>query len=292
MSLDGRYERLFDLLDDVTRGTVEVKGSTLTYNTVGEGDLTFLMVHGNPSSSYSFRYLMVELSGDARCISLDLPGFGASDKPEDPGFYTLDNMIDIYKGFVLKLDLHDIVLVVHEIGGLIATGGAIDDPSRYRGIVLINTITRPTEKLPLKVRRKYISPPDFDYNRARGYQELIFTKGYQTVDAESVEYHLGVNNDDKTTVGILSLLNAIPRSKSHPNYSRVFTILSKLESWDIPTLLIFGEKSYLFDSKRGEELSRKMARPRFHSVDGGSFFLHEERWQEVMFLIDEWRSIL
>jgi len=269
-----------------------VKGVRIRFYEVGSGSKTFLFVHGNASSAMSFRYLMRELSSDSRCIALDLPGFGASEKPSDPSFYTLSNFIDIYKGFVLKLGLQDIVLVVHEFGSLVGCGGAIADYDRYRGIVLINSVTVPNEKLPMKVRRKFLKGESGNAKKIRAYQELIFEKGYNIVDEESVSYHLGVNNNSESGIGILSILNEIPTSSKHSNYSLVFTLLSKLESWDVPMLLIYGEKSYLFGSKLGEVLSRKMARPEYHSIEGGSFFLQEESWEDIMKYLSSWQNKL
>ena len=269
-----------------------INGVHIRFYEIGSGSQTFLFVHGNASSAMSFRYLMRELSSDSRCIAFDLPGFGASEKPSDPAFYTLSNFIDIYKGFVMKLGLQDIVLVVHEFGSLVGCGGAITDYDKYRGIVMINSVTVPDEKLPLKVRRKFLNTESGNTKKIRAYQELIFKKGYNIVDEESVKYHLGVNNNYENGIGILSVLNEIPTSSKHSNYSLVFKLLSKLESWDIPVLLIYGEKSYLFGSKLGKVLSRKLARPEYHCIEGGSFFLQEESWEDIMKYLISWRNKL
>src|SRR3546814_15679984 len=44
-----------------------------------------VMVHGNPSWSYSWRHLVAGLSGRYRCIVPDHVCMGLSDKPDDRG---------------------------------------------------------------------------------------------------------------------------------------------------------------------------------------------------------------
>ena len=52
--------------------------------------LTFLLVHGNPTWGYLYREFIRRLSPRYRVIAPDHVGFGRSDKPRDPRWYTLD----------------------------------------------------------------------------------------------------------------------------------------------------------------------------------------------------------
>ena len=47
----------------------------------GEGD-PFLLLHGNPTSSYLWRNIIPHLTSLGRCIAPDLIGMGKSDKPD------------------------------------------------------------------------------------------------------------------------------------------------------------------------------------------------------------------
>ena len=60
----------------------EVPAGKLHYIDEGESDHVVVMVHGNPTWSYSFRHLIKGLSKTYRCIAVDHLGFGLSDKPE------------------------------------------------------------------------------------------------------------------------------------------------------------------------------------------------------------------
>jgi haloalkane dehalogenase len=50
---------------------------------VGEGD-PILFLHGNPTSSYLWRNNSPHVSGQARCVAVDLIGLGKSDHPDIP----------------------------------------------------------------------------------------------------------------------------------------------------------------------------------------------------------------
>ena len=90
-----------------------VNGSLIHYVDEGAGD-PILFIHGNPTSSYIWRNIIPHLSGDARCIAVDLIGFGKSDKPDiDYGF------TDTYAylaGFIEQLGLTNITLVLQDWG--------------------------------------------------------------------------------------------------------------------------------------------------------------------------------
>ena len=62
---------------------IDVLGSKMHHIDVGEGEL-ILFIHGNPTSSYLWRNIIPHVSGQARCIAVDLVGMGKSDHPDIP----------------------------------------------------------------------------------------------------------------------------------------------------------------------------------------------------------------
>ena len=64
---------------------LEVNDATVRYLDLGEGPVV-LLVHGVPTSSWVYRKVAASLAGRGfRVIAPDLPGWGASEKPEDAG---------------------------------------------------------------------------------------------------------------------------------------------------------------------------------------------------------------
>lgn len=76
------------------------------------------------------------LAADRRIVAFDLPGFGASDKPDAP--YTLPYFTKALAGVVEALDLESFALAGHSFGGLIAANYAAANPQRVRALALLD----------------------------------------------------------------------------------------------------------------------------------------------------------
>ena len=62
-----------------------IDGKRMAYVELGDGEPVFLLLHGNPTSSYLWRNVMPELAGLGRCLAPDLIGMGDSGKLPNPG---------------------------------------------------------------------------------------------------------------------------------------------------------------------------------------------------------------
>ncbi|HKG94201.1 MAG TPA: alpha/beta fold hydrolase [Gemmatimonadaceae bacterium] len=112
-------------------------GRRLHYLDEGSGD-TVLFVHGTPTWSFEWRHVVRALSATHRCVAPDLLGFGLSDRPRDFP-YTPEAHARVIAELVERLELRDVTLVVHDYGGPIALPLALDDRSRVRRLVVINS---------------------------------------------------------------------------------------------------------------------------------------------------------
>jgi haloalkane dehalogenase len=90
---------------------VEVHGSKIHYIDEGKGE-PILFLHGNPTSSYLWRNIIPHLTDNARCIAPDLIGMGKSDKPDIE--YRFFDHAKYVEGFIEKMKIKDIILVVHD----------------------------------------------------------------------------------------------------------------------------------------------------------------------------------
>ena len=101
---------------------------------------TFLCIHGEPSWSYLFRKMApIFLNADHRFVAVDMFGFGRSDKPVDDDVYTYHFHRDALLGFVERLDLRDVCLVVQDWGGLLGLTLPMENPERYTRLLVMNT---------------------------------------------------------------------------------------------------------------------------------------------------------
>lgn len=119
---------------------VEIHGSKIHYIDEGSGD-PILFLHGNPTSSYLWRNIIPYLVPHGRCIAPDLIGMGKSDKP-DLGYRFFDHS-EYVEGFIDKLDLSNITLVIHDWGSALGFHYAMRHESNIKGIAFMEAFVKP-----------------------------------------------------------------------------------------------------------------------------------------------------
>jgi haloalkane dehalogenase len=94
-----------------------VDGAAGRVHYVDEGEgRPILMCHGNPTWSFLYRNVIKPLRGRFRCIALDYPGFGLSDRPKGYG-YTPAEQAAVVGELVRALDLRELIVMDHDWGG-------------------------------------------------------------------------------------------------------------------------------------------------------------------------------
>ena len=105
-----------------------------------DSELTFLMLHGHLTWSYMWRHFIdIIMNSNYRAVAIDFPGFGRSDKPTDEKIYTFTSLRNIIINSIERLDLNNIVLVVHEWGGFVGLTLPMEFHDRIEGIIIHNT---------------------------------------------------------------------------------------------------------------------------------------------------------
>ena len=118
----------------------EWDGLRLAYIDEGDGQPVVLF-HGEPSWSFLYRKIIGVLLGKGyRCIAVDQPGFGRSDKPTDIGWYTYDRHTEATASVIEALDVEDAVFVVQDWGGPVGLRiGTLEAPQRVSRFVAMDT---------------------------------------------------------------------------------------------------------------------------------------------------------
>jgi haloalkane dehalogenase len=120
---------------------INIEGHHIHYIDEGHGPL-FLFVHGIPTWSFYYRNIIMNLRDSFRCIALDLLGFGLSKAPKNFE-YSLKNESRIFGQFIRALNLSDVTMMAHSIGGPVGLKFATTDPNRFSGLVLSGTFAWP-----------------------------------------------------------------------------------------------------------------------------------------------------
>lgn len=89
-------------------------GNRVRYENVGSGREALVLVHGWSGDASVWRFQVPELAKHFRVIAIDLPGHGASDKPETP--YTMSFFAGAVEAVMLDAGVDRAVLVGHSMG--------------------------------------------------------------------------------------------------------------------------------------------------------------------------------
>ena len=124
----------------------------------GEGE-PFLLLHGNPTSSYLWRNIIPHLNGLGRVVVPDLIGMGRSDKPDIA--YRFEDHARYLDGFIEALGLKNITLVLHDWGSGLGFHYAARNPDNIKAISFMEAVVNTMEwseipkehKLPFKLFR-------------------------------------------------------------------------------------------------------------------------------------------
>jgi haloalkane dehalogenase len=94
--------------------------------------------------SFIWRDVILRLQSDFRCICFDAPGTGQSDRLP-AGSISLERASRALTAVIKALDLRDMTLVFHDLGGPSGIAGAAGVADRIRALVAVNTFAwKPT----------------------------------------------------------------------------------------------------------------------------------------------------
>ncbi|MEA3199754.1 MAG: haloalkane dehalogenase [Thermoplasmata archaeon] len=124
------------------RRDITVEGVRLSVVDAGPRDAApLVLLHGNPTWSYLYRKLVGPLvAAGHRVVVLDHAGFGLSEKPTDPRYYSLERHAENLRAVLAALDVRDATLVLHDWGGPIGMTWATREPQRVKRILVCNTV--------------------------------------------------------------------------------------------------------------------------------------------------------
>ena len=118
--------------------SVLVDGIAVFYQDSGPKDAEILLfIHGWGCDISFWRRQIEAFSGSYRCIALDLPGFGRSDKPQNVA-YTLSLFAKAVKAVADDAGATDLVLVGHSMGFAVTRQFLIEYPDIARAVVNVD----------------------------------------------------------------------------------------------------------------------------------------------------------
>jgi pimeloyl-ACP methyl ester carboxylesterase len=119
----------------------QVKLHYLDFGTDGNPPMLFL--HGGAVNAHWFDFVATGCTADYHVIALDQRGHGDSSWAEPPDYRYGRYAADIAE-VLEKLDLHDLILVGHSMGGLVSLVYAANYPGRVKQLVIVDSTLRAT----------------------------------------------------------------------------------------------------------------------------------------------------
>jgi haloalkane dehalogenase len=279
-------ERFADLPGfDFAPHYLDQDGLRMHYIDEGAGE-TVLLLHGEPTWSYLYRKIIATLVPAARCLAPDYFGFGRSDKPTDPSWYSYDAHTASIARFADELEITDATLIVQDWGGPIGFRFAVENPGRVGRLVVLNT--------GIGARA-----PNDDWLRFQAFMRRV---GTEIVAGQLVRLSLVQPVDDAviaaydapfpvpdSRVGIVQFPELVATSSDHPSAAAMLATREQLRSFDAPALVLFSDSDPIFTRIAAARMSELLPKAELGAaVEGAGHFLQEDRGELIGERIADW----
>jgi haloalkane dehalogenase len=266
---------------------IELAGSQVHYIDEGSGPV-LLFLHSIPTWSFIYPNMIKNLQDNFRCIALDYLGFGLS-KASDGFIHTLKEHSEIVSLFIQALELNEVTMMVHDIGGPIGLGVAGKQPERFRALIIADTFGWPLKEYNYpKLERmvKIISSPFGSVIVDTNLLLRSFLKGIKrrSLSQEEKAAYRGPFAKLCRRHSIHNLFRSIGRSDGY--LTEVKQGLAHLRV--LPVLLIFGDADPTFEAGFMTRFEQFFPLSRSIIIKGAGHFTPEEAPDEITSAIWSW----
>jgi haloalkane dehalogenase len=264
---------------------VEQDGLRMHYVDEGDGD-PVLLLHGEPTWAYLYRKVIPRLTSSYRCLAPDYFGFGRSDKPTEPGWYSYDRHTESIARFAEHLGLRNTTVVMQDWGGPIGLRFAVEHPDRVARLVVLNT--------GIGARA-----PNDEWLRFQAFMrrvgtdivagQLIRMTLVQPVDDEVIAAYDAPFPVPESRVGIVQFPELVATSRDHPSAAAMLAVREALRSYDRPALVLFSDGDPIFGRAAAEVMAGLLPKAELDPpLEGAGHFLQEDRGEAIGDRIANW----
>jgi pimeloyl-ACP methyl ester carboxylesterase len=277
------------------RHTAATRFGEISYLDLGAGP-TALFVHGIATNAYLWRHVMDALSGQRRCIAIDLPLHGQSPvtAEQDLSLAALAAGLD---DFCEVLGLTGIDLVANDTGGAIAQIFAARYPQRLATLTLTNCDT--VDNLPPEAFRPIVelaaagnlAPSAVSmFANLEAAAQTSFASGYEhldRIDRDVIRSYL------QPCFGTIERARQFERLLVSLDVGDLQAVMPQLGELTVPTLVVWGTGDAFFDVSWAYWLRDTIpGTTRVVTVDGARLFFPEERPMDLVpHLEQHWAAV-
>jgi sigma-B regulation protein RsbQ len=153
----------------------------IDYNIYGNGDTTLLFIHGACIDQTYWAAQVPFFENDYKVVTLDLPGHGKSGHNREQ--YSLANWGSDVVWMMKLLELKNVVLIGHSMGGSIIMHAAVDYPEVVKGFVSVDFFKNVGQPLPKEYQEqsKQIEKDlETDFSKTNAHYAGMFLVSKQT----------------------------------------------------------------------------------------------------------------
>lgn len=264
---------------------ITIKESKIHY--IDEGDQNadpVLFLHGNPTSSYLWRNIIPYLTSKARCIAPDLIGMGKSDKPNID--YRFIDHVKYVEGFIEKLELKNLTLVIHDWGSGLGFHYATRNMKNVKAIVFMEAILAPVpswESMPEPIRKM------FQMYRSDKGQELIINRNFfvertlpggivRKLSDDEMNYYREPFLEPKSRKPLWRWPNEVPIDGHPADVVKIVTAYNKkLQRWNVPKLLFYASPGAIFPVTLVKWCQKRFSNLISIDIGHGLHFIQEDK---------------
>jgi len=277
------------------RHTAATRFGEISYLDLGAGP-TALFVHGIATNAYLWRHVMDALSGQRRCIAIDLPLHGQSPvtAEQDLSLAALAAGLD---DFCEVLGLTGIDLVANDTGGAIAQIFAARHPQRLATLTLTNCDT--VDNLPPEAFKPMVelaaagnlAPSAVAmFANVEAAAQISFASGYEhldLIDRDVIRSYL------QPCFGTIERARQFERLLVSLRVGDLQAVMPQLGELTVPTLVVWGTGDAFFDVSWAYWLRDTIpGTTRVITVDGARLFFPEERPMDLVpHLEQHWAAV-
>lgn len=263
--------------------TADVAGVRLFYREAGDPSKPkIVLLHGFPSSTYSFHDLIPRLADRFHVIAPDYPGMGYTEAPPPSVLRpTFDDITMAVEAFIAQCAPGPVILYMHDIGGPIGMRIATAQPERIAGLIFQNFTIAVEGWNPerLKVYER-LGGPETPENLAE-------TEQFATVERSMFLHKRGARRPDALNPdywAIDAYAFSIPASRVFMSrlFMNVTTNIPHYPKWHAylkdrqpRALIVWGRNDPVFSPAAPEIIKQALPKAELRYFDGGHFVLDE-----------------
>jgi haloalkane dehalogenase len=248
----------------------------------GDGEETFVLLHGEPTWGFLYRKMIPTLSEHGRVVVPDFLGLGRSDKYTDRDAYSFDLHYEAFETLLFdELDLEEITLVCQDWGGIIGLALAGHHHERFARLVPMNTgvpdgtqemsdawhdfanFVKTVEELPIGMLIENATATDLDEEVVAAYEAPFHTE------------------ESKACARTLPFL--IPQSPDDEGADTMREAKERLGEWQKPASVLFSDEDPITRGGRDplrEHIPSASEQPDVW-IEGAMHFLQEDAGEEI-----------